>query len=134
MRSKAKTIFSSLFTGRDESVCKKSVLAMYAAEAYIICMQTMIKERKTQRFVARVTDADRLLFKQAATLEGRSMATFIISHGRQAAQQVIQQSSQIQLDAAQSRRFVEALLAPPKPPTPALTRAMARYRRVVTSP
>jgi uncharacterized SAM-binding protein YcdF (DUF218 family) len=50
---------------------------MYAAEAYIISMQTMIKERKTRRFVARVTDADRLLFKQAATLEGRSMATFI---------------------------------------------------------
>jgi uncharacterized protein (DUF1778 family) len=107
---------------------------MYAAEAYIISMQTMMKERKTQRFVARVTDADRLLFKQAATLEGRSMATFIISHGREAAQQVIQQSSQIQMDAEQSRRFVEALLAPPKPPTPALTRAMARYRRDVTSP
>jgi len=115
-------------------ITEKSALAMYAAEAYIINMNTMMKERKTQRFVARVTDTDRLLFKQAATLEGRSMATFIISHGREAAQQVIQKSSQIQLDAEQSRRFVEALLTPPPPPTPALTRAMARYRRDVTSP
>lgn len=66
-------------------------------------METTVKKRKSQRFVARVTEA------------------------------AIRQSDPIQLDADQSRRFVEALLAPPRPPTPALKRAMARYRRDVTS-
>jgi len=73
------------------------------------------------------------LFQKAATIEGRSMATFVITHSREVARQVINQSNLIQLDAAQSRRFVEALLAPPRPPTAALKRAMARYRRDVTS-
>ena len=97
-------------------------------------MPTMIKkEPKSQRFVARVTAADKQLFQKAATIEGRSMATFVITHSREVARQVINQSNLIQLDAGQSRRFVEALLAPPRPPTAALKRAMARYRRDVTS-
>jgi uncharacterized protein (DUF1778 family) len=61
------------------------------------------------------------------------MATFVITHSREVARQVINQSNLIQLDAGQSRRFVEALLAPLRPPTAALKRAMARYRRDVTS-
>lgn len=96
-------------------------------------MRTPAKERKSRRFVAHVTEADTQLFRQVAMIEGRSMATFVIMHSREAARQVIRQSDQIQLDAEQSRRFVEALLAPPRPPTPALKRAMVRYRRDVTS-
>ena len=99
-------------------------LAMCAAEAYIKGMPTVVREPKNRRFVARVTDADRQLFQQAATLEGRSMAAFVMIHSREVAHQVIEHSNQIHLDAAQSRRFVEALLAPPRPPTPALQRAM----------
>jgi len=106
---------------------------MCAAEAYIWCMPTVVREPKNRRFVARVTDADRQLLQQAATIEGRSMAMFVIMHGREAAQQVIQQNNQIHLDAAQSRRFVEALLAPPRPPTPALLAAMRAYRKMVKS-
>jgi uncharacterized protein (DUF1778 family) len=92
-----------------------------------------VKEAKSQRFVARVTAADKQLFQKAAAIEGRSLAKFITLHAREAARQVVNRSNQIQLDAAQSRRFVEALLAPPRPPTAALKRAMARYRRDVTS-
>jgi len=51
------------------------------------------------------------------------MATFVITHKREVARQVINQSNLIQLDAAQSRRFVEALLAPATA-TAALKRAM----------
>jgi uncharacterized protein (DUF1778 family) len=94
---------------------------------------TIAKEQQSQRLVARVTAADKQLFQKAAAIQGRSMAKFVITHMREVARQVINQSNQIQLDADQSRRFVEALLAPPRPPTAALKRAMGRYRRDVTS-
>jgi uncharacterized protein (DUF1778 family) len=92
----------------------------------------MVKERKSQRFVARVTEADKQLFQQAAAIEGRSMAKFIITHVREVARRVIHQSQQIELDADQSRQLVEALLAPPREPTAATKKAVIRYRREVT--
>jgi uncharacterized protein (DUF1778 family) len=91
----------------------------------------MAKEQKSRRLVARVTAADKQLFQQAAAIEGRSMARFIITHVREVARRVVNQSNQIQLDAGQSRRFVEALLAPPRQPAAALKKAMVRYRRQV---
>ena len=96
-------------------------------------METAVKERKNRRFVARMTETDRQLFKQAAMLEHRPVAAFVIMHSREVAQQVIQKSNQIQLDADQSRRFVEALLAPPRPPTPDMQKAMRSYRKMVKS-
>jgi uncharacterized protein (DUF1778 family) len=105
---------------------------MCATEAYIWRVQTTVKEQKNRRFVARVTEADKQLFQKAAAIEGRSMAKFIITHVREVALQVVNQSHQIQLDADQSRRFVEALLAPPRQPAAALKQAMIRYRRQVT--
>jgi uncharacterized protein (DUF1778 family) len=105
---------------------------MYATLAYIFAVATVIKEQKKQRFVARVTAADKLLFQQAAAIEGRSVAKFIISHGREAARQIINQSHQIELDARQSRQLVEALQAPPSEPTAVMAKAMARYREQVT--
>jgi len=95
-------------------------------------VQTTLKEPKRQRFVARVTAADKELIQKAAAIEGRSMAKFIITHVREVARQVIHQSNQIQLDADQSRRFVEALLAPPREPAASLKKAVVRHRRQVT--
>jgi uncharacterized protein (DUF1778 family) len=60
------------------------------------------------------------------------MAKFIIIHVREVALQAIHQSNQIQLDAEESRRFVEALLAPPRKPAASLKQAIARYRPQVT--
>jgi len=91
----------------------------------------MVKEHKSQRFVARVTEADKQLFQTAAAIEGRSMAKFVITHVREAALQVIHHSNKIQLDAEKSRQFVEALLAPPREPAAALKQAVSRYRRLV---
>ena len=105
---------------------------MCATKAYIGRVQSTLKEPKRQRFVARVTAADKELFQKAAAIEGRSMAKFIIMHVREVARQVIHQSHQIQLEAGQSRRFVEALLAPPREPAAALKKAMIRHRRQVT--
>ena len=39
----------------------------------------------------------------------------------------------IVLSAAESRRFVKALLAPPRPPTAAMREAMRAYRATVKS-
>lgn len=105
---------------------------MYASKAYIIDMQMAEREIKSRRFVARVTEEDRLLFQQAALLEGSSMATFVITHSREVARQIIHQHHQIQFDAAQSRRFVEALLAPSPKVTPSMKRAVLRHRLQVT--
>ncbi|MHB1306137.1 MAG: type II toxin-antitoxin system TacA family antitoxin [Limisphaerales bacterium] len=92
-----------------------------------------MKEKKSLRFVARVTAADKQLFQRAATIEGRSMATFVIAHAREVARQIINQNNLSQLNADESVRFVEALLAPPRPPTPALTDSIRAYRESVKS-
>ena len=105
---------------------------MCATWAYIFTVVATIKERKSQRFVARVTEADKELFQQAAAIEGRSVAKFIITHVREVARRVVSQSQQIQLDADQSRRLVAALLAPPREPETALKNALKRYRQQVT--
>jgi uncharacterized protein (DUF1778 family) len=108
-------------------------LDLCAIEAYIWRMATTLKEPKSQRFVARVTAADKQLFQKAAAIEGRSLAKFITMHTREVARQIVAKSDQIQLNAAQSRRFVEALLAPPRPPTPAMRESILAYRRSVKS-
>ena len=96
-------------------------------------MSITLKEPKSQRFVARVTAADKELFQRAAAIEGRSLAKFITTHTREVARQVIAQNQQIQLDAAQSRHFVEALLAPPRPPAPSMQASIRAYRKSVKS-
>jgi len=106
---------------------------MCALEAYISDVQTITKEPKSRRFVARVTAADKQLFRKAATLEGRSMAKFVVIHAREAARQIIGQSEEIQLNAEQSRRFVETLLAPSRPVPPSLAKAAKQSRKTVVS-
>ena len=88
---------------------------------------------KTERLVARVTRADKQMFQQAASLEGRSMATFVIAHAREAAEQLIARRKVVRLTAEDSRRFVEALLAPPRPATARMKRALKLHRETVVS-
>ncbi len=106
---------------------------MCASKAHISCVQTITKESKSHRFVARVTAADKQLFQKAATLEGRSMAKFVVVHAREVARQIISQSERLQLNAQQSGRFVETLLAAPRPVPPSLANAMKSYRKTVVS-
>ena len=90
------------------------------------------KKRKVNRFVARLSREDKLLFERAAASEGEPMAQFVIRHARKAAEQALNRREKIQLDAAQSRRFVEALLAPQPPATERMKRAARLYRKTVT--
>ena len=52
---------------------------------------------------------------------------------RQAAEEIIARRNVIRLNAADSRRFVEALLAPPQPPTPLMLDSVRLYRKRVKS-
>ena len=71
--------------------------------------------------------------KRLTMIEGRSMATFVIVHAREVAKQIIKNDSSIRLNAEQSARFVEALLAPPRPPTRAMRESIRAYRKLVKS-
>lgn len=96
-------------------------------------MAETVRKPKSQRFVARVTAEDKQLFRQAAAIEGRSLAKFITIHTLEVARQIVAKSHQIQLDTSQSRRFVEALLVPPRPPTAAMRESIRAYRTSVRS-
>jgi uncharacterized protein (DUF1778 family) len=109
------------------------VVDLCATEAYIWRVTATLKEPKSQRLVARVSAADKQLFRQAAAIEGRSVAKFVTLHSVAAARQIVEKSHQIRLDAAQSRRFVEALLAPPRPPTAVMRESIRSYRKSVKS-
>src|SRR5438045_2100567 len=107
-------------------------LVMCASKARIIPVSTLAKEPKSQRLVARVSRNHKKLFERAGAIEGRSVATFVIAHALKAAEELVRQQEIIRLNAEQSRRFVEALLAPARPAPDALKRAKKDYaRRVV---
>jgi uncharacterized protein (DUF1778 family) len=52
---------------------------------------------------------------------------------RKTAEKSLEARERIVLSAAESRRFVKALLAPPRPPTPVMRKAMRAYRATVKS-
>lgn len=88
-------------------------------------------QRKSSRLVARVTPEDKALLERAAVLEGCSVGRFVVSHGRAAAERVVRERETIRLNTEESRRFVQALLAPPRPPTRRFKEALAIYRETV---
>jgi len=96
-------------------------------------MPVPIKERRGERLVARVSGSDKLLFQRAAALEGRSVATFVITHARAMARRIVADQETITLDAIQSRRFVKALLNPTIPVPTRLKKAVAAYRQRVAA-
>ncbi|HEV8541912.1 MAG TPA: DUF1778 domain-containing protein [Verrucomicrobiae bacterium] len=94
-------------------------------------MSTKPTERKTHRLVARITKSNKRILERAAAMEGRSLATFVIAYAQRAVEELIHRQEVIQLNAEESRRFVEALLAPTAPPTRRMKRAAKLYRRTV---
>ena len=88
---------------------------------------------KVRRLVARISPDDKAMIAWAAALAGQSVGGFVLAHARKAALETLEARERIMLNAAQSRRFVEALLAPPRPPSPALLEAARAYRATVKS-
>ncbi len=87
---------------------------------------------RSDRHVARLTPEDKSLLTRAAALEGSSLAAFVVSHIRDAAQEVVRRHDSIRLNEAESRRFVEALLAPPAKPTERFAKALKHHQETVT--
>jgi uncharacterized protein (DUF1778 family) len=93
---------------------------------------TKTKPIRSNRLVARISPDDKVLLERAAILEGSSLASFVVSHIRTVAAEVIRQHETIQLNREESERFLKALTAPPAKPTARMARALELYRKTVT--
>ncbi len=94
-------------------------------------MSVLTKERRKERLVARISGSDKQLFQRAASIEGHSVAKFIVIHTREVAKRIVAQQEAVELDADQSRRFVKALLTPAPSAPVRLKKAMTAYRKRV---
>ena len=94
---------------------------------------TQRQPQKRERLVARVTAEDKAVIAHAAALAGQSVGGFMVAETRKAALQTIETRERIVLNAEESRRFVAALLAPPRPPTRRMIAAMRAYKATVKS-
>lgn len=83
----------------------------------------------TARLEARLPNEVLARLKRAAELQGRSLTDFVVAAADEAACRAIEQTEIINLSIEDQRQIVEALLNPPEP-TPALIRAVKRYREL----
>ena len=90
------------------------------------------KQNRSDRLVARITPDEKALLERAATLEGSSLASFVVSHVRTAAAEVIRRHESIQLNQSETERFLKALTAPPRQATPRMAKAIDLYQSTVT--
>jgi uncharacterized protein (DUF1778 family) len=91
------------------------------------------KKRKRERIFARLSAEDKAMISQAAAMAGQSAGSFMVAEARKAAVQTLESRQRIVLNLEQSRRLVEALLAPPQRPTERMKRALKLYRETVIS-
>ena len=91
------------------------------------------KPAKMHRLVARVSDEDRGIIAQAAAITGQTVSGFVLAQARKAAMETFETHARIVLNAAESRRLVEALLAPPRSPNSRMIRAMKLHDATVSS-
>ena len=96
-------------------------------------MVTTTEQIKTERLVARISPSEKALIEKAAAIEGRKLAPFAVTHLVNRARKIVQEAETIRLNEAESRRFVEALLTPPRKATPEFKRAFKAYRESVVS-
>jgi uncharacterized protein (DUF1778 family) len=85
---------------------------------------------RTARLEARVSPDVLAVLKRAAELQGRSVSDFVVAAAQEAAHRTVEDAQVIRLSVEDQRRFVEALLNP-APLTPAMERAMDRYRTLI---
>ena len=93
---------------------------------------TLKKPTRSARLETRLTPDQKALIERAAAYEGRSVTDFVVHTLQAEARKVVEGHETIKLNAAQSRKLVEALLKPAKP-TAALRRAARRHEQLVES-
>lgn len=87
---------------------------------------------KSARIEARVSQEQKELIERAALVSGRTVSEFLLAHAEVAAKRVIEEHEKMQLDQAQSKILIGALLMPKKP-NKKLKLAMKDYRNRVES-
>jgi len=85
--------------------------------------------RPTARLEARLPNAVLERLKRAAEIQGRTLTDFVVAAADEAACRTIEQTEIIRLSVEDQRQIAEAIINPPKP-TPALRRAVRRYREL----
>lgn len=95
-------------------------------------MATSNPSPKSARIETRVSQEQKELIERAAAFSGRTVSDFVVAHVEVAAKKVIEEHEKLQLDQAQSRVLVDALLSPKKP-NKKLKLAMEQHRKRVES-
>jgi uncharacterized protein (DUF1778 family) len=105
---------------------------MWHKPAHIAAVaETTSRSSKAERLVARVSSDDKRTIERAAALSGQSVTSFVIAHARDAAERTLERHDRIRLNAEESRRFVESLLAPARKVPKAVKDAFDDYRQTV---
>lgn len=86
---------------------------------------------ETERLATRIRVEDKRLIEKAAALSGISVSAFVKMRLRAAALEVIEQDDVIRLNAEESARFAEALLAPARVLPLAFKEGWKRYSEQV---
>ena len=84
------------------------------------------------RLEARTSTELHAMLKRAAEIQSRTLTDFVVPAVQEAAQRAIEQGEVVRLSLADSDRFAQALLSPPDP-SPALERAFARRRKLLSA-
>jgi uncharacterized protein (DUF1778 family) len=85
---------------------------------------------RTARLEARIAPDALAIVRRAAEIQGRSVSDFVVAAAQEAAQRTIEETLILRLSVEDQRRFAEALLNP-DPLTPAMERAVERYRALI---
>jgi uncharacterized protein (DUF1778 family) len=84
------------------------------------------------RTEARIAPDALAIVKRAAELQGRGVSEFVVSAAQGAARKTIEETQIVRLSVEDQRAFVEAILKP-APLAPAMERAIARHRKLITA-
>jgi len=87
---------------------------------------------RTARIEARIAPDALAVVKRAAELQGRSVSDFVVSAAQEAATRTIEETQIIRLSVEDQRAIATAILNPP-PLAPAMERAIARHRKIISA-
>ena len=86
---------------------------------------------RSQRLEARIAPEALATVRRAAEIQGRSVSEFVVAAARDAAQKTIEETQLLRLSLAAQETIADLLLNP-RPPGPALERAFAAHRELIS--
>ncbi|HXA23144.1 MAG TPA: DUF1778 domain-containing protein [Acetobacteraceae bacterium] len=87
---------------------------------------------RTARIEARIAPDALAVVRRAAELQGRSVSDFVVAAAQEAATRTIEEAQIIRLSVEDQRAIAAVILNPP-PLTPAMERAVARHRKIISA-